>query len=97
MRRTPEAMPPSEVILKKPMSPRAPDVGAAAELGGLGMNAHHPDPVAVLLAEQRHRAGLLRLVQLHHLRLGAGVVADPPVDQVLHLSSCSGVGWAKCE
>ena len=41
------------------------DVGAAAELARDVLDLDHPHPVAVLLAEQRHRAELLGLVARH--------------------------------
>ena len=47
----------------------AAGVGAAAELAGPVADRDHPDLVAVLLAEQRHRAGLHRLGLGHDLGL----------------------------
>ena len=44
----------------------------------------HAHLVAVLLTEQHHRAGLLRIVHRHHARLGARVGEDLGVDEGLH-------------
>ena len=73
MRRTPAAMPLSLTILNRPMSPVRRDVRAAAQLGGEIAETQHADLVAVLLAEQRHRAGRDGLVVAHHRGLGGGV------------------------
>jgi hypothetical protein len=60
----------------------AGDVGAAAQLLR-GTDVEHAHFVAVLLAEQHHGAGLLRLVDRHHARLGRGVGDDLVVDDAL--------------
>ena len=61
------------------------DVGAAAELARDrdAVDLDHPHPVAVLLAEQRHRAEALGLVAGRHDGVNAVVVGDPAVDPVL--------------
>ena len=51
----PAATPPSETIVKKPMSPVARAVRAAAQLHAEAGNRDDPHPVAVFLAEERHR------------------------------------------
>src|SRR5207249_5058266 len=43
----------------------AAEVRAAAQLGREVTDLDHADAIAVLLAEQRHRAGLERLVEIH--------------------------------
>jgi hypothetical protein len=59
MRRTPEDTLPSFKILIRPISPVAPGVRAAAEFGGKISDLDDADPVAVFLAEQRHRVILV--------------------------------------
>jgi hypothetical protein len=78
----PAATPPSERILKKPMSPVRCDVGAAAQFARAA-DVHHADAVAVLLAEQRHGAGLHRVVEGHHAGARLGVGEDLAVDDLL--------------
>src|SRR5262249_45658865 len=58
-------------------------VGASAKLHRVRMYAYHPDPLAVLLAKQSHRAGALCLRSLNDFGPGFGVFADPLVDDVL--------------
>ena len=48
----------------------------AAELHREVAHLHNPDRVAVLLAEERHCAELLRLVEGHHLRLDISALKD---------------------
>ncbi len=61
-------------------------MGAAAQLGRGGpaiwlvAHAHDPDLVAIFFAEQRHGAGLDRLVASHDPDRGASVLADEVVD-----------------
>jgi hypothetical protein len=50
-------------------------VRAAAKLAG-GADVEHADLVAVLFAEQHHRAELLRFVDRHDARVGRMVVED---------------------
>ena len=59
----------------------ARDVRAAAKLGREVAHAEHAHLVAVLLAEQRHRTGLDRVVVFHEPRLDRVVGADRAVDQ----------------
>ena len=58
----------------------AGDVGAAAELARDALDLDDADPVAVLLAEQRHRAEALGLAAIHLDRANRGAVLDPAVD-----------------
>src|SRR5690606_41956937 len=60
----------------------AADVGAAAQLDRLA-HLHHAHPVAVLLAEERDRAGVQRLLHAHLADLDAVVGADLVVDPAL--------------
>ena len=66
----------------------AVDVRAAAQLLAPAADVHHADLVAVLLAEDRHRAGLAGLVDLHdlprHRLVRQDVVVHPRVD-LFHL------------
>src|SRR3546814_15522111 len=66
----------------------APHVGAAAELGRIGLAAtrgiaaahrQHAHLVAVLLAEEGERAGLDRLFRRHEAGLDLGIGADAVV------------------
>src|SRR5262249_15815547 len=59
------------------------DVRAAAQLGGEVAHADHPDPVAVLVAEERERTRPDGVVVAHLLARHLGVGADPGVDVVL--------------
>ena len=61
-------------------------MSAAAQLGREIAHAEHAHLVAVLLAEERHRAGLDRLVVLHDARAHVVVPADLAVDERLHLA-----------
>ena len=58
---------------------------AAAQLAA-GADVEHAHLVAVLLAEQHHRAELLRLVERQHARLRGGVGQHLGVDQGLDLA-----------
>ena len=60
----------------------ARDVRAAAKLAR-GADVEHAHLVAVLLAEEHHRAELLRVVDRHHARAGRRVVEDLGVDDRL--------------
>ena len=57
-------------------------VRAAAQLAARA-DVEDADLVAVLLAEQHHRAELLRLVDRHHARVGRVVLEDLGVDELL--------------
>ena len=56
------------------------DVGAAAELARDALDLDDPDPVAVLLAEQRHRAEAFGLGPVHLDRADRRALLDPAVD-----------------
>ncbi len=58
-------------------------MSSAAKLNRFRMDADHPHPISVLLAEESDRSGLLGLDQVHRSRGGFGVVADPVIDQIL--------------
>src|SRR5690606_24136676 len=62
---------------------RAANVRAAAELGREVAEPEHAHPVAVLVAEERERAGRDRLVVRHLADLGVDVAADLVVDELL--------------
>jgi hypothetical protein len=62
------------------MSPGARDVRAAAQLGGRIAHAQHAHALAVLFAEQRHRAEVERFLHAHVAHFGHVVVADLRVD-----------------
>ena len=81
MRRTPAAMPPSLTILNKPMSPERRDVRAAAELRREVAELQHAHLVAVLVAEERERAGGDRFVVGQHANVGVVVQAHLLVDE----------------
>ena len=67
-RRMPAATPPSATILKRPMSPvRCTCV--PPQSSRLRADVEHAHLVAVLLAEQHHRAELLRFVDRHDARV----------------------------
>jgi hypothetical protein len=57
-------------------------VGAAAELARDILDLDHPDPVAVLLAEQGHRAEALGLHPGHLERAHRVALLDPVVDAI---------------
>ena len=86
MRRTPAATPLSWVITKKPMSPVArtcvPPHSSRLKPG----HRHDADAIAVLLAEERHRAGRHRLLRRSHLglhrRVAVDLLVDDPLDPV---------------
>src|SRR5690606_21526628 len=62
---------------------RAANVGATAELDRLAADRHDAHLVAVLLAEHRDRALLLRLIDRQHLDDRVPVRADLGIDDVL--------------
>ena len=80
IRRTPAATPDSASSLKSPISPVRLDVRAAAQLDREIAHPHHAHEVAVLVAEERERAGLERVVVGHLLDGDVGVLADARVD-----------------
>ena len=61
-------------------------MGSAAELHGVPPHVHHPDGVAVLLAEQGGSAGLLGLLDVHHLGVHRISLQDGLVHQAVHLA-----------
>ena len=65
-------------------------VGATAQLLAAA-DGQHPHGLAVLFAEQHHRAALLRVFQRHHLRRGSGVDQDLGIDDRLDAADL-GVG-----
>ena len=85
MRRTPAAIDSSLPILKKAMSPvRRTWVPPQSSFDGpIRTTRTH---VAVLLAEDHHRAGLARVLELQHRGVGLGVLADQLVHAPLHAS-----------
>ena len=50
-------------------------MGAAAQLAAAA-NVEHADGLAILLTKQHHRAGLLGAFNVHHTRLGRGIVQN---------------------
>jgi hypothetical protein len=64
--------------------PGGVEVGAAAELGREVADADDAHPVAVLLAEEGHRAGAQRLLQVHlgraHHHVGLHLLVDQALD-----------------
>ena len=85
MRRTPCATPPSDVSTKKAMSP----VRATCVPPQNSFDSRHADDahgVAVLLAEEGDRAGLLGVGDGQHLRVGGGVGAHARVHEALDLA-----------
>ena len=85
MRRTPAATPLSCVIDEQADVAGRAHVRAAAQLHAEARNRHDADAVAVLLAEQRHRAGRDRLLGRSHLGLHRRVAIDLLVDDPLDL------------
>ena len=65
------------------------DVRAAAQFRRELADLEHADAVAVLFAEQRHRAAVDRLVVGHLRRVGRRVAADLLVDPLLDLPQLS--------
>ncbi|OIQ76323.1 hypothetical protein GALL_420010 [mine drainage metagenome] len=61
----------------------AADVGAAAQFAA-GTNIEHAHFVAILFAEQHHRTGFLRRLDVHHACVAGGVGEDFSVDDLLH-------------
>ena len=87
MRRTLEALDVSVAIEKTPISPVertwVPPQSSPRNCGQAVADLDHSHLVAVLLAEQRHRAELLGLVAGGDDRVDVVVVGDPAVDAVL--------------
>ncbi len=83
MRRTPAATPPSDVTANRPMSPVARTWVPPHSSWLTSAHGDHAHRVAVLLAEERHRAGGDRLVRALHLGRHRDVGQDVLVDQVL--------------
>ena len=69
---------------------RVGDVGAAAELAGDAVDLDHPHPLAVFLAEQRHRPQLLGLGAVHLQPAHRQALLDPVVDAILDLAQLLG-------
>ena len=68
----------------------AGDMGAAAQFARAA-DVEHPHFVAVFLAEQHHRAGLLRGLDRHHPCLGGSIGEDLGVDARFDLADlCRG-------
>ena len=95
MRRMPAATPLSPIDLEEADVAGARDVRAAAQLARRA-DVEHAHFVAVLLAEQHHRAGLLRLVDRHHARLRRGVVEHLGVDDLLDAADLARRSSARC-
>ena len=74
MRRTPAATPLSSVIDEQADVAGGADVRAAAQLHAEARDRHDAHAIAVLLAEQRHRARRDRLLGRLHLGLTTGVL-----------------------
>ena len=72
IRRAPEPTEPSVRIANGADLGRRADVGAAAELAREAVDLDDADDVAVLLAEEHHRAELARLVDRRHERRAPG-------------------------
>ena len=85
MRRTPAATPLSDDDGEEADVAGGADVRAAAQLQAEARDRHDAHLVAVLLAEQRHRAGRDRLLRVLHLGLHRRVPQDLLVDDALDL------------
>ena len=76
-----------------PMSPVrwtcVPPHSSLLKPSGIETDAH---AVAVLLAEQRHRAGVERLIEIHDVGVDFDVLQDLLVDQPLNFSQLFGIG-----
>ena len=59
-------------------------MGAAAELHGKVSHLHHPDLLAVLLAEEGHGPGLPGILDAHHLRHYREIGRNLLIDDFLH-------------
>ena len=90
-RRTPEPIDASEQDLHQAELAGAGHVGAAAQLAGVVADLDDPHLVAVLLAEQRHRAEPARLVlrgdERVHLEVAQQHLVDLLLDVVQHASA----------
>ncbi len=71
------------MITNGPMSPVARDVSTAAQLDAESGNRDDPDTIAVLLAEERHRAVTNRVLGAPHLGVHRRVAVDVLVDHAL--------------
>jgi len=77
---------------RRPISAVERTWGAAAQLARQAVVAdlHHPDDLAVLLAEQRHRAERARLVERRRERAHGMVLEDPGVGLILDVAQLLG-------
>ena len=89
MRRTPEAIDSSLVILNSPMSPVArtcvPPQSSFEKMPSSAFDRKHAHFLAILLAKQRHRAGAHRFFDRHLVRLHRLVAQDVIVDETFDL------------
>ena len=90
MRRTPAETPPSDDDLEQADVTGARHVRAAAQFGRGLAHAQHAHAIAVLLAEQRHRAEIQRFLHVHVVHFGRMVVADFGVHPALDLGQLAG-------
>jgi hypothetical protein len=79
---------------EEPDVARPRDVRAAAELGRVVAEPEDADVLVVLLAEERHRAGSDRVVEIHHARFRRRVGADLALTWRSISRSSSGVSGA---
>ena len=92
MRRTPEATDDSWVILNRPMSPERRTWVPPHSSVDSGCTVTTRTLLAVLLAEQRHRAGRLGLGQAHDLACSTSSFSRiQPFTRSSTRSSCSSV------
>ena len=89
MRRTPEAIDSSLMILNRPMSPVArtcvPPQSSFENIPSSALDRKHAHLLAVLLAKQRHRARTHRFFDGHLVSLHRLVAEDVIVDQAFDL------------
>ena len=68
------------------------DVRAAAQFLAEAGNIDHANAIAILLAEQRHGAGIERLIEIHHIGMDFDVFQDLFVHQLLNFGQFFGIG-----
>ncbi len=68
------------------------DVRAAAQLLAEAGDRNHAHAIAIFFAEQRHGAGVERLVEIHDIGMDFDVFQDLFVDELLNFGQLLGIG-----